>query len=170
MRAPGPTCVFLTVVMLLAGPARLHAQAIPGAQPESTKALSQGEWPAYGGTYAAAHYSPLAQINSSNARNLHVAWRWKSPDQAIKEADPKLGPSRANEATPLMVGRLVFDGGASGAAVTGPMLAVAVPVPAELVAVTVTVTVFPTSDAEREPSWAQRRIAPSSPASEEGAA
>jgi quinoprotein glucose dehydrogenase len=108
LRAPGPTCVFLTVVMLLAGPARLHAQAIPGAQPESTKALSQGEWPAYGGTYAAAHYSPLAQIDRTNARDLHVVWRWKSPDQAIKEADPKLGPSRANEATPLMVGGVLY--------------------------------------------------------------
>ena len=87
MRGAGPTCVFLTIaVMLLAGPAGLRAQAIPGAQPESTTALSQGEWPAYAGTYAAAHYSPLAQIDRTNARDLHVVWRWKSPDQAIKDA------------------------------------------------------------------------------------
>ena len=56
-----------------------QAQTIPGALPESAKALSQGEWPAYAGTYAAARYSPLTQIDRNNARNLRVAWRWKSP-------------------------------------------------------------------------------------------
>ncbi len=89
-------------------PAALHAQAIPGALPESIKALSQGEWPAYAGTYAAARYSPLAQIDRANARDLHVVWRWKSPDQAIKDANPKIGPSRANESTPLMVGGTLY--------------------------------------------------------------
>ena len=44
-------------------PATLRAQSIPGALPESTKALSQGEWPAYAGTYAASRYSPLTQID-----------------------------------------------------------------------------------------------------------
>ena len=63
---------------------RLHAQTIPGALPESAKALSHGEWPAYAGTYAAARYSPLTQINQDNAKNLRVAWRWKSPDKAIQ--------------------------------------------------------------------------------------
>jgi glucose dehydrogenase len=89
-------------------PVTLHAQTPPGALPESAKALSQGEWPAYAGTYAAARYSPLTQINRDNAKNLHVAWRWKSPDMAIKEADPKIGPTRANESTPLMVGGVLY--------------------------------------------------------------
>jgi len=93
---------------LLAVPATLNAQAIPGALPESTAALSQGEWPAYGGTYAAARYSPLTQIDPTNAKSLHVAWRWKSPDQAVKDANPKVGPSRANESTPLMVGGVLY--------------------------------------------------------------
>jgi quinoprotein glucose dehydrogenase len=89
-------------------PALLHAQAIPGALPDSTKALSQGEWPAYAGTYAAARYSPLTQIDRSNAKDLHVAWRWKSPDHAIKDGNPKVGPTRANESTPLMVGGTLY--------------------------------------------------------------
>ena len=55
--------------------ATANAQSIPGALPESAKALSQGEWPAYAGTYAAARY---AQIDRDNAKNLHIAWRWKS--------------------------------------------------------------------------------------------
>ena len=94
--------------MLALLPAALHAQAIPGALPESTRALSQGEWPAYAGTYAAARYSPLTQIDRSNARDLHVVWRWKSPDMAIKEANPNVGPTVANESTPLMVGGVLY--------------------------------------------------------------
>jgi quinoprotein glucose dehydrogenase len=96
------------VLALFGNPAALRAQAIPGALPESAKALSQGEWPAYGGTYAAARYSPLMQIDRGNARKLHVAWRWKSPEMAIKEANPEVGPSRANESTPLMVGGTLY--------------------------------------------------------------
>jgi quinoprotein glucose dehydrogenase len=96
------------VLALLITPAVLNAQSIPGALPESTAALARGEWPAYAGTYAAARYSPLTQIDRSNARNLHVAWRWKSPDQEIKEANPKVGPTRANESTPLMVGGVLY--------------------------------------------------------------
>jgi quinoprotein glucose dehydrogenase len=97
-----------TAVALSTMPVALHAQAIPGAQLESTAALARGEWPAYAGTYASARYSPLAQIDRDNAKNLHVAWRWKSPDQAIKDADPRVGPSRANESTPLMVGGTLY--------------------------------------------------------------
>jgi quinoprotein glucose dehydrogenase len=93
---------------LFAAPAALHAQAIPGALPESAKALSQGEWPAYAGTYAALRYSPLTQIDRTNAKDLRVAWRWKSPDMAIKQATPSVGPSTANESTPLMVGGVLY--------------------------------------------------------------
>ena len=95
------------IALALPSPA-LHAQAIPGALPESGKALSQGEWPAYAGTYAAARYSPLTQIDRNNAKDLHIAWRWKSPDMAIKEANPTVGPTVANESTPLMVGGVLY--------------------------------------------------------------
>src|SRR5882724_11339242 len=89
-------------------PATLYAQSVPGALPESTAALVRGDWPAYAGTYTAARYSPLAQIDRGNAKDLHVAWRWKSPDMAIKEANPKVGPTRANESTPLMIGGVLY--------------------------------------------------------------
>ena len=52
---------------LLAAPSALRAQAIPGALPESSKSLSQGEWPAYAGTYAASRYSPLTELDRDNA-------------------------------------------------------------------------------------------------------
>ena len=97
------------IVLALSGArATANAQAIPGAQAESSNALARGEWPAYAGTYAAARYSPLTQIDRSNAKDLHVVWRWKSPDMAIKEANPKVGPTRANESTPLMVGGTLY--------------------------------------------------------------
>ena len=95
-------------VLMLAMPSLLNAQPIPGALPESAKALSQGEWPAYAGTYAASRYSPLTQIDRTNAKNLHVAWRWKSPDMAVKEANSSVGPTRAHESTPLMVGGVLY--------------------------------------------------------------
>jgi glucose dehydrogenase len=61
------------VLALLATPAALNAQTIPGAVTESTTSLSRGEWPAYAGTYAAAQYSPLTQIDRGNAKDLHIA-------------------------------------------------------------------------------------------------
>src|SRR6478672_2167806 len=85
------------------------AQTIPGALPESAKALAAGEWPAYAGTYAAARYSPLTQINKDNAKNLRVAWRWKSPDTAVRAANPeKVAQSFLNESTPLMIGGVLY--------------------------------------------------------------
>jgi quinoprotein glucose dehydrogenase len=63
---------------------------------------------AYAGTYAAARYSPLTQIDRTNAKDLRVAWRWKSPDHAVKDGNPKIGPTRANESTPLMIDGTLF--------------------------------------------------------------
>ena len=67
----------ITSIMLLAlsTTSDTHAQTIPGALPDAAAALSRGEWPAYAGTYAAARYSPLAQIDRTNAKDLHVVWR-----------------------------------------------------------------------------------------------
>src|SRR5262245_27957037 len=96
------------IALALSTTTPLHAQTIPGALPESAKALAQGEWPAYAGTYAAARYSPLTQIDRDNAKNLRVAWRWKSPDAAIHAAKPEVGPSIINESTPLMVGGVLY--------------------------------------------------------------
>jgi quinoprotein glucose dehydrogenase len=98
--------ISLTVCTLTA--AAVDAQTIPGALPSSTDALVRGEWPAYAGTYAAARYSPLAQIDSTNAKDLRVVWRWKSPDHAIKDGNPKVGPTRFNESTLLKIGDTLY--------------------------------------------------------------
>jgi quinoprotein glucose dehydrogenase len=96
------------VLALLSVHCAARAQVIPGAQADSSAALAKGEWPAYGGTYAAARYSPLAQIDRTNAKDLHIAWRWRSPDQAIRETNPAVGPSFVNESTPLMVDGVLY--------------------------------------------------------------
>jgi quinoprotein glucose dehydrogenase len=96
------------VLAVLSAHCVARAQAIWGAHSVSRAALADGEWPAYGGAYAAAHYSPLAQIDRTNAKNLRIAWRWRSPDRAIHEANPAVGPSFANESTPLMVGGVLY--------------------------------------------------------------
>jgi quinoprotein glucose dehydrogenase len=100
--------VFSVVLALLFTPAALNAQSIPGALPESIASLARGEWPAYAGSYASARYSPLTQIDRGNAKDLHVAWRWKSPDQAVRDGNAPIAPSFANESTPLMVGGVLY--------------------------------------------------------------
>jgi quinoprotein glucose dehydrogenase len=100
---PKPASVPAIILFALTTGSGVIAQVIPGASPDSTAALSRGEWPAYAGTYAAARYSPLTQIDRTNAKDLRVAWRWRSPDHAIKDGNPRIGPTRANESTPVMI-------------------------------------------------------------------
>jgi len=80
----------------------------PGASAETTAALRRGEWPAYAGTYASAKYSPLDQITAANVATLRIAWRWTSPDEAIRTTHRDLAPSFLYEATPLMVNRVLY--------------------------------------------------------------
>jgi hypothetical protein len=42
--------MMISVVLALGAPYAANAQAIPGAEAESTKALARGEWAAYAGT------------------------------------------------------------------------------------------------------------------------
>jgi quinoprotein glucose dehydrogenase len=81
---------------------------VPGASIDSMAALARGEWPAYAGTYASARYSPLDQINAGNAGDLKIAWRWTSPDQAVRVARNDLDPNFLHESTPIMVGGVLY--------------------------------------------------------------
>ena len=49
-----------------------------------------GEWTAYGADARNAKYSPLSDIDASNARDLKIAWRWSSPDNEIAKSRPDL--------------------------------------------------------------------------------
>jgi glucose dehydrogenase len=84
------------------------AVPLPGASSESTAAMARGEWPTFAGTYASTRYSPLDQINATNAGKLTVAWRWTSPDHAVRAANARIDPSRLHEGTPIMVNGVLY--------------------------------------------------------------
>src|SRR3546814_16533512 len=58
------------------------------------------DWPAYGGTDGAQRYSPLNQINRSNAARLERAWVYRTGD--IPEED------WGAETNPLKVGDTLY--------------------------------------------------------------
>jgi quinoprotein glucose dehydrogenase len=66
-----------------------------------------GEWPEYAGDTYGLKYSPLAQINKDNIRQLRVAWRWTSADRDFQIAHPELRATR-NEDTPLVVKGVLY--------------------------------------------------------------
>ncbi|HEY9555074.1 membrane-bound PQQ-dependent dehydrogenase, glucose/quinate/shikimate family, partial [Allosphingosinicella sp.] len=70
------------------------------AVPEPAPMQVGADWPAYGGTDGAQRYSPLNQINRSNAARLERAWVYRTGD--IPEED------WGAETTPLKVGDTLY--------------------------------------------------------------
>src|ERR1051325_10791489 len=62
---------------------------------------TSGEWRVNGGDTGSTRYSPLAQIDASNVKNLQVIWRWKAQNMGPT-------PQAAWEVTPLMAGGKLF--------------------------------------------------------------
>lgn len=63
------------------------------------------DWPAYGGTYSARRYSPLAQITPENAENLERVWVAHTGDLPKTEAARK---KYGAETTPLKIGDTLY--------------------------------------------------------------
>ncbi len=75
----------------------------------ATPALAQhgaagGEWRSYAGEGGGTKYSPLDQVHAGNVQDLHIAWRWRSVDHELADADPDLQFNPLLLTTPLMVG------------------------------------------------------------------
>ncbi len=83
----------------------LAACATPGSR--TAAGAAAGEWRVYGGDNAATKYSPLSQIDASNAGRLEIAWEWRSPDAGVIEAHPELRPGEF-QATPIMADGLLY--------------------------------------------------------------
>ena len=66
-----------------------------------------GEWRSYGSDTASTKYAPLDQVNKDNVKDLRIAWRWNSVDNAILESNPDLWVM-VNEATPLMIDGVLY--------------------------------------------------------------
>ena len=86
---------------LLAIVAVLAASAVWSTTTAGQVAPKGVEWPYYGGDSSSTRYSPLDQINSQNAKNLRIAWRWKADNFGAR-------PDYNWEATPLMVNGVLY--------------------------------------------------------------
>jgi len=60
-----------------------------------------GEWRAYAGEPGSTKYSPLDQINKDNAKNLRIAWRFKTDNYGIR-------PDYNMQSTPVMVNGVMY--------------------------------------------------------------
>lgn len=62
------------------------------------------DWPAYGRTQEGTRYSPLQQITPQNAKDLKVAWTFRTGDMK----GPKDPVEITNEVTPIKIGNLLY--------------------------------------------------------------
>ena len=89
------SCVLLVLPVLLA--------ASSAAQPLDPAKLLQpptDAWPTYNGDYTGRRYSPLTRINSSNVKNLALAWVFRA-----STGTPGAPPIKA---TPLEVNGVIY--------------------------------------------------------------
>ena len=75
------------------------SRLLPGMAEPSLRDVG-ADWPAYGGTYSARRYSPLAQITRDNVGRLERVWTYRTGDLP----EDKWGA----ETTPLKVGDTVY--------------------------------------------------------------
>lgn len=75
----------------------------------STAQVSQvgNEWPNYGGDKGSSQYSPLSQIDSTNFKQLHIVWTWRSVEEDITKTHPEI-KSWVWESTPLMINGVLY--------------------------------------------------------------
>ena len=62
---------------------------------------ANGEWHVYGGDAAHTRYTPLDQIDASNASDLEIVWRWNA-----RNFGPN--PFAQTQATPLMINGVLY--------------------------------------------------------------
>jgi quinoprotein glucose dehydrogenase len=63
------------------------------------------DWPVYGGDAGGTKYSRLAEINVANVAALHLAWEWRTGEEAL----PAFGTSPGKfEATPIVVAGVMY--------------------------------------------------------------
>src|SRR5471032_324911 len=75
-----------------------------GAPVANPKGIDPADWPAYGRTQEGTRYSPLQQITPENAKNLQVAWTFRTGDMKGPNDPVEL----TNEVTPIKIGDLLY--------------------------------------------------------------
>ena len=80
-----------------------------GIGPATAQEQTTGrDWRTYGGDKGFTRYSPLAQINRDNVKNLRVAWTRPAVDPAIKDKFPDLNPPNYFRGTPIMINGVLY--------------------------------------------------------------
>src|SRR5262245_13016682 len=79
----------------------LLAGLLLAAAAQAQQGTKDGEWPYYGGDFGSTRYSPLDQIDGTNAGKLEIAWRWEA-----RNLGPR--PDFNFRATPIMVGGVLY--------------------------------------------------------------
>src|SRR4051812_10729843 len=120
MRSSRLLSFFLLTTVVLATTFTLHSA---GTHPNNTSDQSR-DWPVYGGSPEYQHYSPLAQINRSNAKQLQVAWTYDTGEEGGLQTSPLevggvlygITPTQKIVALDAATGKLLwkFDSGIKG--------------------------------------------------------
>jgi quinoprotein glucose dehydrogenase len=98
--------VFGATVYGIDGPA--GAGALPGqtsGMTDPSPMQAGDDWPAYGGSYSARRYSPLAQITPDNVGHLQRVWLAHTGDMP---ATPDAAKMYGAETTPLKIGNTLY--------------------------------------------------------------
>src|SRR5258708_36074449 len=63
---------------------------LPAAGPISVAPNENHDWAVWGGGSENSHYSPLAQINRANVKQLEVAWSFDTGEEAGLQTSPSI--------------------------------------------------------------------------------
>jgi len=85
MRSPGVLSFSVLATFILASGFVLRTA---WAHPKSSSSPLARDWSVYGGSPEYQHYSPLAQINRSNVKQLQVAWSYDTGEQGGLQTSP----------------------------------------------------------------------------------
>jgi len=78
------------------------------ATSQAQRGTSGGQWPNHSGDKGSTKYAPLDQINRSNVRNLHVAWRRPAVADELRGQHRELKFSNLFRSTPLMINGVLY--------------------------------------------------------------
>ena len=110
----GPTAAETRTRRILIAGLCLGLLVVQADKVHAQQSTAHGEWRSYAGDKANTKYTPLAQIDRDNVSKLRVLWRRPALDPGLSEAFPDLNPSNTLQATPLMIGGVLYTSNSVG--------------------------------------------------------